>query len=56
MIPFNIDNVILSPHNAALTLECTKRMGVETCENIANFLNNSPDLVLNNIINKEILN
>ena len=27
-------NVILTPHNAALTLECRKRMSVETVENI----------------------
>ena len=34
---FNLDNVILSPHNAALTIECRKRMAVESAENIAFF-------------------
>ena len=31
---FTLDNILLSPHNAALTLECRKRMSVETFENI----------------------
>ena len=53
---FEIENLILSPHNAALTLECKKRMGIETCQNIVNYLNNSSKLVLSNIVNKEILN
>ena len=53
---FEIDNLILSPHNAALTLECKKRMGVETCQNIVNYLNNRSKLVLSNIVNREILN
>ena len=53
---FEIDNLILSPHNAALTLECKKRMGVETCQNIVNYLNNRSKLVLRNIVNREILN
>ena len=35
---FNLDNVILSPHNAALTIECRKRMAIESAENIAFFL------------------
>jgi phosphoglycerate dehydrogenase-like enzyme len=34
---FNLDNVILSPHNAALTIECRKRMAVESAENILFF-------------------
>ena len=29
---FKLDNIILSPHNAGLTLECRKRMAIETCE------------------------
>lgn len=53
---FKLNNLILSPHNAALTLECRQRMAVETCSNIVNYLNRSSDLVLNNIVNKEILN
>jgi len=53
---FTIENIILSPHSAALTLECRKRMTIETCNNIVNFLNNKTDLILNNIINKDVLN
>jgi len=52
---FNLDNVILSPHNAALTIECRKRMAVESAENIAFFLLNNKKLNLNNIVNREKL-
>ena len=52
---FNLDNVILSPHNAALTIECRKRMAVESAENIAFFLLNNKNLNLNNIVNKDEL-
>ena len=53
---FALDNLILSPHSAALTLACRKRMAVETCNNIVNYLNRSSDLILSNIVNKDILN
>ncbi|MDC0057594.1 hydroxyacid dehydrogenase [Pelagibacteraceae bacterium] len=53
---FGLSNVLLSPHNAALTLECRKRMAVESAENIINFLSNREKLNKNNIINKEIFN
>ena len=52
---FNLDNVILSPHNAALTIECRKRMAVESAENIAFFLLDSKKLNLSNIVNKDEL-
>jgi len=52
---FNLDNVILSPHNAALTIECRKRMAVESAENITFFLLNNKRLNLDNIVNKEKL-
>ena len=52
---FNLDNVILSPHNAALTIECRKRMAVESAENIAFFLLDNKKLNLNNIVNKDEL-
>lgn len=52
---FNLDNVILSPHNAALTIECRKRMAIESAENIAFFLLNNKKLNLNNIVNKNEL-
>ena len=53
---FKIDNVILSPHTAALTIECRKRMAIETCNNIVNYLKNKKELNANNIINKDIIN
>tara|TARA_B100000029_G_scaffold500730_1_gene572907 strand:- start:277 stop:1245 length:969 start_codon:yes stop_codon:yes gene_type:complete len=52
---FNLENVILSPHNAALTLECRKRMAIESAENIAFFLSDKKNLNLNNIVNKNKL-
>ena len=52
---FNLDNVILSPHNAALTIECRKRMAVESAENITFFLLNNKKLNLDNIVNKDEL-
>ena len=52
---FKLDNIILSPHNAALTIECRKRMAVESAENITFFLLNNKKLNLNNIVNKDEL-
>ena len=52
---FDLDNVILSPHNAALTIECRKRMAAEAAENIAFFLLNNKKLNLDNIVNKDKL-
>ena len=49
---FKLSNVVLSPHNAALTLECRKRMATEAAENIVYFLNDKKKLNLNNIVNK----
>tara|TARA_B000000441_G_C21595378_1_gene262529 strand:- start:91 stop:570 length:480 start_codon:yes stop_codon:yes gene_type:complete len=48
---FSLKNIILTPHNSALTLECRKRMSVESCKNIVNYLNNKIDLNKNNIVN-----
>ena len=53
---FKLSNALLSPHNAALTLECRKRMAIEAAENIVNFLSNKKNLNLNNIINRKELN
>ena len=46
-----LDNLVLSPHNAALTIECRKRMAIETCNNIVNYLDKKSDLQLENIVN-----
>ena len=51
-----LDNVLLTPHNAALTLECRKRMAVETCQNILYYLNDHAKLNKNNIVNRKELN
>lgn len=53
---FNLENIILTPHNAALTLECRKRMSIETIENILFYLEGSSKLNKQNIVNKKILN
>ena len=53
---FKLDNIILSPHNAALTLECRRRMSIETAENIAFYLDDHSKLNFQNIINLKNLN
>ena len=53
---FTLDNIILSPHNAALTIECRKRMAIETFENIIFYLEGNLKLNKQNIINRKILN
>tara|TARA_B110000438_G_scaffold301345_1_gene356000 strand:+ start:831 stop:1802 length:972 start_codon:yes stop_codon:yes gene_type:complete len=53
---FKLDNILFSPHNAALTLECRKRMAVEMSENILFFLEDKKKLNKKNIINSKILN
>ena len=50
---FTLPNILLSPHNAALTLECRKRMAVEGAENIIKYVKKKDDLNLNNIVNKK---
>ena len=35
--------IILSPHSATFTDECTSRMGIETTKNIIDFFNNKLD-------------
>ena len=52
---FSLDNIVLSPHNAALTLECRKRMAIESCETVIYFLNKNKKLNDNNIVNKEFI-
>jgi len=52
---FSLDNVVLSPHNSALTLECRKRMAVESCETVSYFLYNKKNLNIKNIVNKEYI-
>ena len=53
---FQFDNVLPTPHNSALTLECRKRMSVETAENIAYYLEDQSKLNIQNIINQKNLN
>ena len=52
---FFLNNILLTPHNAALTLECRKRMSVEACQNVVNFLTKNHDLNKSNIVNLDIL-
>ena len=53
---FSLQNTLLSPHNSALTLECRRRMAIESCENVFNFLTKSKKLNQDNIINFHIIN
>ena len=52
---FNLSNVLLTPHNAALTLECRMRMAVEASETVSFYLKNKENLNLQNIINRKEL-
>ena len=52
---FKLDNILLTPHNAALTLECRERMSLEASQNIVFFLNNMSDLNVENLVNKKYL-
>ena len=52
---FQLDNILLTPHNAALTLECRRRMSLEASENIFYFLKNMPELNERNLVNKKFL-
>ena len=52
---FKLDNILLTPHNAALTLECRERMSLEASQNIVFFLNNMSELNVENLVNKKFL-
>ena len=52
---FNLDNILLTPHNAALTLECRERMSLEASENIAYYLKDMSKLNKDNLVNKSFL-
>ncbi len=47
---FDQDKALLTPHNAALTLESRKRMSIEACENVYYFLKNNKKLNEKNFI------
>ena len=46
---FKLDNILLTPHNAALTLECRERMSLEASQNIVFFLKNMSELNVENL-------
>ena len=46
-------NIIFTPHNSALTIECRSRMSIETAENILNHIKYKTNI--NTIVNKHIL-
>jgi D-3-phosphoglycerate dehydrogenase len=52
---FNLDNILLTPHNAALTLECRERMSLEASENIAYYLKDLSRVNNDNLVNKSFL-
>ena len=51
----SLNNILLTPHNAALTLECRTRMSIEACENIIYFLNKNSKLNDKNIANSNLI-
>jgi len=51
----SLNNILLTPHNAALTLECRTRMSIEACENIVYFLNKNRKLNEKNIVNSNLI-
>jgi D-3-phosphoglycerate dehydrogenase / 2-oxoglutarate reductase len=53
---FKLPNVLLSPHNAALTLECRKRMAVEAAQLIVYYLTDKNKLNFSNLVNIKELN
>ena len=53
---FNLENIIMTPHNSALTLECRKRMSMESCMNVFNYLHDNNNLNKKNIVNLSKLN
>ena len=52
---FKLDNILLTPHNAALTLECRERMSLEASQNIVFFLKDMSELNVENLVNKKYL-
>ena len=52
---FRLDNILLTPHNSALTLECRERMSLEASQNIFYFLKNMPELNKENLVNRKFL-
>ena len=52
---FKLNNILLTPHNAALTLECRERMSLEASQNIVFFLKNMSKLNVENLVNKKYL-
>ena len=50
---FALDNVILSPHSAGLTLECAKRMAVSTARNVLAGIDG--DLDPSMVVNRNVL-
>lgn len=52
---FKLDNILLTPHNAALTLECRERMSLEASQNIFYYLKNMTKLNMENLVNKKFL-
>ena len=51
---FKLENILLTPHNAALTLECRKRMAIEAAENIYFFLNDIKKVNSQNLVNHHL--
>tara|TARA_B100000674_G_scaffold110529_1_gene81811 strand:- start:1313 stop:2293 length:981 start_codon:yes stop_codon:yes gene_type:complete len=51
----SLNNIVLTPHNAALTLESRKRMSIESCKNVVDFLLIKKSLNINNFVNWNLI-
>ncbi len=49
---YQFNNVLLSPHNSALTLECRRRMSIEAATSIVDYFLDKKKLNLDNLVNK----
>lgn len=47
---FTLDNAVMTPHNAALTVECAERMAISLVQNVLDFFQCRLDLML--IVNR----
>jgi D-3-phosphoglycerate dehydrogenase / 2-oxoglutarate reductase len=50
---FGLDQVVLTPHNAALTVECAERMAIASVQNVLDFFAGKLDPAL--VVNKDLI-
>jgi D-3-phosphoglycerate dehydrogenase len=50
---FGLDQAVLTPHNAALTVECAERMAIASVQNVLDFFSGKLDPAL--VVNKDLI-